>query len=702
MGDVAVPAGKRLLLGVGSATVNNLSALSELKPDDLYALHIFGYDTVDHRGGAKPDDQCMQHLRNLSGLQVLSLWDTDITHKGLRFITDMQSLKSLSIVQAGKLGDAGLAQLAKVKSLEDLKLGACDRITHAGLRHLSKLTSLRELHLWGEDSRIRGPGLVHLANMPSLRSLNLRGNKGIGDAELKYLEKATSLRKLDLSGLPITGEGLTHLSHLTELEELNLYGTNMSDKGLVYLKSMHSLKKLTLRNRPGAPAEITDAGMAHLGQIKSLESLNLPSGITDKGLSHLADLNKLTFLWVCCSTGSILTDEGLAHLANLSSLEELHIAGRGFTDAGMSHLAKLTHLEHLDLYYCPISDQGLAKLATLKSLKSLTIKRQKITISGLFCLNVLPDLTVLDVSPVIQDNTGLNIAGLTKLETLRIGTEKGSGTAIRDEDLACLAKLTHLKTLETPQSSRHRRAISDIGMAYLTDLTALETLWIGGPGITDKGLSYLANMKHMTNLNITGDITEQGLKHLDGLTHLKRLRVYSTNKFGDKAVQRLRKTLPIIRIFDVKKSEDVKKLPRVGDKAPPFALQTLDGKEIKLKNYRGKVVLLYFWATWCTPCIASTPAIKELHEVMSRHEKFAMISLSMDDTEPPIRRHLEKYKLPWPQVHLGRRSQVAADYGVTGAPAYCVIGPDGKIVFMASNWQKLRNALTQAPGLAGN
>jgi hypothetical protein len=57
-----------------------------------------------------------------------------------------------------------------------------------------------------------------------------------------------------------------------------------------------------------------------------------------------------------------------------------------------------------------------------------------------------------------------------------------------------------------------------------------------------------------------------------------------------------------------------------------------------------------------------------------------MISLSLDDVESVFRQHVEQYGLTWPQVRLGRSSEVGAEYGVRGLPAYFVVGPDGKIL----------------------
>ena len=172
------------------------------------------------------------------------------------------------------------------------------------------------------------------------------------------------------------------------------------------------------------------------------------------------------------------------------------------------------------------------------------------------------------------------------------------------------------------------------------------------------------------------------------------MQITSGSNLSKAGTAKLQKRLPFLKSFNVFKSKDVKHLT-VGEYAPAFALQTFDGKEIKLKDYHGKVVLLYFWATWCSPCVASTPRVKQLYEELSHNDKFEMISLSLDSDrqEFGFRRHIEQYGLNWPQILIGLDSQLAADYGVRPIPAYILIGPDGKVIFTDSDWNKLKTAI---------
>ncbi|MHC4397246.1 MAG: leucine-rich repeat domain-containing protein [Planctomycetota bacterium] len=541
-GDVTVPAGKRLSLRVSKTACKDLSPLSVLGPDDLYELSL----------SFKPaSDRCMPHLAGLTGLKVLGLGKTNVTSKGIRFIKEMKSLEHLSLE---RIGNAGLADVAGLKSLKRLCVWKENLVTNKGLAVLEKLSSLEELMLGGK--RIGDDGLVHLAKLPRLSYLSLWG-EGFSDAGLAHLKNVPSLKILHIGHLrQITDKGLAHLSDLSNLERLSMHwNENITDKGVKYLSKMKSLKHLDIRN-----SQVTDKGLAQLAEIKLLEYLQLPSvGITDKGLAYIGKLDKLKYLNVGTSSrSSPISDEGLKHLGKLGCLEELHIGGQGITNRGMGHIVKLTNLRRLVLYGCPsVTNEGLARLMTLKSLEEMNVGSTKITASGLSCLKALPNLTRLWGSQMERGNRVLDISGLNRLE--KVDVRLKGRLAFHDDDFACLAKLRHLKRLQlTPLE------VTDAGVSYLQDVTSLERLCIGGQDLTDDGLKYLVNMKKLDFLYISdGKITAKGLRYLEGLKALRYLSITSQNAIKPGAVIRLRKKLPNIYTFEVKKNEPDRKRPRI-------------------------------------------------------------------------------------------------------------------------------------------
>ena len=120
-----------------------------------------------------------------------------------------------------------------------------------------------------------------------------------------------------------------------------------------------------------------------------------------------------------------------------------------------------------------------------------------------------------------------------------------------------------------------------------------------------------------------------------------------------------------------------------GAKAPDFELPSLDGRKVKLSDYRGKAVLLNFWATWCPPCKIEMPWFVELQKQYGK-DGLVVIGVAMDDSEPQkISEFAHEMGLNYP-VLLGT-DQVSDDYGnVQYLPTTFYIDRDGKIINKAA------------------
>jgi peroxiredoxin len=119
---------------------------------------------------------------------------------------------------------------------------------------------------------------------------------------------------------------------------------------------------------------------------------------------------------------------------------------------------------------------------------------------------------------------------------------------------------------------------------------------------------------------------------------------------------------------------------QVGDLAPDFMVKTLDGKDLKLADFKGQFVLLDFWATWCAPCIAEIPNLKTVHDAFRSDPRLTIVSLSLDEKPGDAAYFVTAEKLPWPQGFVGPDSPVVAAYGATAIPAAFLIGPDRRIL----------------------
>jgi cytochrome c biogenesis protein CcmG, thiol:disulfide interchange protein DsbE len=111
--------------------------------------------------------------------------------------------------------------------------------------------------------------------------------------------------------------------------------------------------------------------------------------------------------------------------------------------------------------------------------------------------------------------------------------------------------------------------------------------------------------------------------------------------------------------------------------APDFTLPQLDGQTLRLSSYRGKVVLLDFWATWCVPCREEIPHFIELQDKY-RKDGFEIIGISMDDGPEPVRSFFQEFHMNYPVV-MGNAKIGELYGGVLGLPIAFLLDRNGRV-----------------------
>lgn len=126
-----------------------------------------------------------------------------------------------------------------------------------------------------------------------------------------------------------------------------------------------------------------------------------------------------------------------------------------------------------------------------------------------------------------------------------------------------------------------------------------------------------------------------------------------------------------------------------GNQVGEFILNTPKDEPVAFSSFRGKYLLIDFWSSWCGPCKASFPHMKEVYKKY-RSDQFEIVGISIDEDKSAWLKELNTQQLPWPQL-LDNKKIYISEFAVTGVPTVYLISPEGKIMMKEIGFDKNGN-----------
>jgi peroxiredoxin len=134
----------------------------------------------------------------------------------------------------------------------------------------------------------------------------------------------------------------------------------------------------------------------------------------------------------------------------------------------------------------------------------------------------------------------------------------------------------------------------------------------------------------------------------------------------------------------------------IGAVAPAFTQPTPEGKSVALADYRGRYVLVDFWASWCKPCREENPTVLKAYNTF-KSRNFEVLSVSIDNNREKWLKAIAEDRLPWTQISdlQGVGGQTPRLYGVRSIPQNFLLDPQGKILAVNLHGAELEAALAR-------
>ncbi len=223
--------------------------------------------------------------------------------------------------------------------------------------------------------------------------------------------------------------------------------------------------------------------------------------------------------------------------------------------------------------------------------------------------------------------------------------------------------------------------------SYATTISSVTLTTDQHQEVLEKALNQVPADRPVYQLAIGGVITALKQKNHANFPYFTKLYI---KNYGDRD--------PVMTAALQKEIDEVKNYA-VGGTAPDFTQQSPEGEDISLSDFRGKVVLVDFWASWCGPCRRENPNVLKVYNKY-KDKGFEILGVSLDKTKDRWVKAIADDNLPWPQISdlKGWSNAVANDYGVRSIPHTILLDKEGKILARGLRGPALEQKLAEIFG----
>ncbi len=159
------------------------------------------------------------------------------------------------------------------------------------------------------------------------------------------------------------------------------------------------------------------------------------------------------------------------------------------------------------------------------------------------------------------------------------------------------------------------------------------------------------------------------------------------------------KKLSLLMVIGFCSSMAMAQSVRQSQQAPEISLPNVKDSTVNLSSFRGKVVLIDFWASWCPPCRQSIPGVVKLYNKY-KSQGFEVVAVSIDSKKSSWVKAMKYFKMPYVSLldDRGWGAKSIADYGIEGIPATFLLDKKGNVVAVDAEGMQLENAVKKLLG----